>query len=74
MTLRAASDNQFPEAFRSLGPRARDLSTIERSHALDETCPGWPRFAARGFDAANRIGDLTFAAYCCSHLNTNKCT
>jgi PAS domain S-box-containing protein len=25
----------------------------------------------RGFEAANRIGDLTFAAYCCSHLNTN---
>jgi PAS domain S-box-containing protein len=25
----------------------------------------------RGFDAANRVGDLTFAAYCCSHLNTN---
>ncbi|WP_051677557.1 AAA family ATPase [Bradyrhizobium sp. URHD0069] len=25
----------------------------------------------RGFEAANRNGDLTFAAYCCSHLNTN---
>jgi PAS domain S-box-containing protein len=25
----------------------------------------------RAFDAANRIGDLTFAAYCCAHLNTN---
>ena len=25
----------------------------------------------RAFDAANRIGDLTFAAYSCNHLNTN---
>jgi PAS domain S-box-containing protein len=25
----------------------------------------------RAFEAANQIGDLTFAAYCCSHLNTN---
>ena len=25
----------------------------------------------RAFEAANRIGDLTFAAYCCHHLNTN---
>ena len=25
----------------------------------------------RGFEAANRIGDLTFAAYCCHHLSTN---
>ena len=25
----------------------------------------------RAFEAANKIGDLTFAAYCCSHLNTN---
>ena len=25
----------------------------------------------RAFDAANRIGDLTFAAYSCHHLNTN---
>src|SRR5262249_53201791 len=25
----------------------------------------------RGFDAANRIGDLTFAAYSCNNLNTN---
>ncbi|MDB5407950.1 MAG: histidine kinase, partial [Rhodospirillales bacterium] len=25
----------------------------------------------RAFDAANRIGDLTFAAYCCNNLNTN---
>jgi len=25
----------------------------------------------RGFEAANKIGDLTFAAYCCAHLNTN---
>ncbi len=23
------------------------------------------------FEAANRIGDLTFAGYCCNHLNTN---
>ncbi len=25
----------------------------------------------RAFDAANKIGDLTFAGYCCNHLNTN---
>jgi PAS domain S-box-containing protein len=25
----------------------------------------------RAFETANQIGDLTFAAYCCSHLNTN---
>ncbi len=25
----------------------------------------------RAFVTANQIGDLTFAAYCCSHLNTN---
>ena len=25
----------------------------------------------RAFEAANKIGDLTFAAYCCTHLNTN---
>jgi PAS domain S-box-containing protein len=25
----------------------------------------------RGFDAANRIGDVTFAAYSCMHLNAN---
>ena len=25
----------------------------------------------RAFEAANKIGDLTFAAYCCNHLNTN---
>ena len=25
----------------------------------------------RGFDAANKIGDLTFAAYSCNNLNTN---
>jgi len=25
----------------------------------------------RAFEAANQIGDLTFAAYCCTHLNTN---
>jgi hypothetical protein len=25
----------------------------------------------RAFDAANKIGDLTFAAYSCNHLNTN---
>src|SRR5260370_38825002 len=25
----------------------------------------------RAFDAANRIGDLTFAAYSCNHLITN---
>ena len=25
----------------------------------------------RGFEAANRIGDLIFAAYCCHHLSTN---
>lgn len=25
----------------------------------------------RAFDTANRNGDLTFATYCCSHLNTN---
>jgi PAS domain S-box-containing protein len=25
----------------------------------------------RGFEAANRIGDLIFAAYCCHHLTTN---
>ena len=25
----------------------------------------------RAFEAANRIGDLTFAAYCCDQLNTN---
>jgi predicted ATPase/signal transduction histidine kinase/GAF domain-containing protein len=25
----------------------------------------------RAFDAANRVGDLTCAAYCCHHLNTN---
>jgi PAS domain S-box-containing protein len=25
----------------------------------------------RAFEAANRIGDLTFAAYCCNNLNTN---
>ena len=25
----------------------------------------------RAFDAANKVGDLTYAAYCCSHLNTN---
>ena len=24
-----------------------------------------------GFEAANEIGDLTFAAYCCNHLTTN---
>ena len=26
----------------------------------------------RAFEAANRIGDLTFAAYCCTHLITNR--
>jgi len=36
-----------------------------------KTCPGWPRSAASRFEAANKIGDLTFAAYCCAHLNTN---
>jgi PAS domain S-box-containing protein len=25
----------------------------------------------RAFEAANKIGDLTFAGYCCAHLNTN---
>jgi len=40
-------------------------------HALDETCPGWPRSGASRVEAANQIGDLTFAAYCCTHLNTN---
>jgi len=25
----------------------------------------------RAFEAANKIGDLTFVAYCCTHLNTN---
>ena len=25
----------------------------------------------RAFEAANAIGDLTFAGYCCNHLNTN---
>ncbi|WP_147149382.1 AAA family ATPase, partial [Reyranella soli] len=25
----------------------------------------------RAFETANQIGDLTFAAYCCSHLNTD---
>ena len=25
----------------------------------------------RAFEAGNQIGDLTFAALCCSHLNTN---
>jgi PAS domain S-box-containing protein len=25
----------------------------------------------RAFDTANKIGDLTFAAYCCNNLNTN---
>ena len=25
----------------------------------------------RAFEAANKIGDLTYAAYCCNHLNTN---
>jgi PAS domain S-box-containing protein len=25
----------------------------------------------RAFEAANQMGDLTFAAYCCHHLNTN---
>ncbi|MER9511815.1 AAA family ATPase [Mesorhizobium sp. M0460] len=25
----------------------------------------------RAFDAASKIGDLTFAGYCCNHLNTN---
>ena len=25
----------------------------------------------RAFDAANKIGDLTFAAYSCNNLNTN---
>ena len=28
-------------------------------------------FIRRAFDAANRIGDLTFAAYCCNELVTN---
>jgi signal transduction histidine kinase/GAF domain-containing protein len=28
-------------------------------------------FVRRAFDAANRIGDLTFAAYSCNNLNTN---
>jgi hypothetical protein len=73
MTLRAASDNQSPEAFRSLGPSC-EAPLIERSHALDENVRAGRDLLRRGFDAANRIGDLTFAAYCCSHLNTNKCT
>ena len=25
----------------------------------------------RAFEAANKIGDLTYAAYCCNDLNTN---
>ena len=25
----------------------------------------------RAFEAANKIGDLTYAAYCCNQLNTN---
>jgi PAS domain S-box-containing protein len=25
----------------------------------------------RAFEAANKVGDLTYAAYCCGHLNTN---
>src|ERR1700733_7430419 len=28
----------------------------------------------RAFDVANRIGDLTFAAYCCDSLNSNSLT
>ena len=51
--------------------QARTYMTLESRHAMDETCPGRPRLLRRAFDAANRIGDLTYAAYCCDHLNTN---
>ena len=41
-------------------------------HAMDETCPSRSRVrCSRAFDAANKIGDLTFAAYSCEHLTTN---
>ena len=38
---------------------------------MDETCPGWPRPDTSAFEAANKIGDLSFAAYSCNNLNTN---
>jgi hypothetical protein len=39
--------------------------------AMDETCPAGRDLMRRAFEVANKVGDLTVAAYSRDALNTN---
>ena len=43
------------------------MSFGNHGHAVGETCLGGRDLVRRAFDAAYRIGDLTFAAYSCTN-------
>jgi hypothetical protein len=49
--------------------RARFAQKVNAFHAREGR-----DLILRAFDGANRIGDLTFAAYCCDSLNSNSLT
>ena len=77
-------DHERGFRFGQLGQALLDKRGFQRFRARTSLCFGslvvpWARHARTGrdflrhaFDTANSIGDLTFAAYSCNHLNTNR--